>query len=317
MVKRYSTGSDKKKLISLSLLIKIIIGLILIVSIAGSAYYFVTVVNRNIQKKKDQVELKDSYKRLYTQKNYLELTQKMDFELKKSPFQVEYLIYRGFSYFFLGEDERDLVVKRKYFTASLVDLRKALALGIPDSNKPGVYLCIGKIYFYLGRPYYNLSIKFLNMSLASGNLREDLLYILALIYSHIGEYKNAVSILEKSLQIDESDIVLLAIGHNYYKANEHENAKSYFEKVIKISNNPKIKEKAYLNMGEIYFNQKKYTAALPYFNKVIEINDNNANAYFYKGEISFFFNDTIKARAQWRKTLEIDPSHIRARKRFY
>ena len=51
--------------------------------------------------------------------------------------------------------------------------------------------------------------------------------------------------------------------------------------------------------------------------ELIKLNENNAGAYFYRGEIFYLKNDLIKARSEWRKTLQIDPSHIKAKKRIY
>ncbi|HOV14549.1 MAG TPA: tetratricopeptide repeat protein, partial [Spirochaetota bacterium] len=264
-----------------------------------------------------QKELKASYKKLFNQKNYLELIEKMDKELKNTPFVVEYLIYRGYSYFFLGEDEKNLEKRNKYFMLSLFDLRKAMAIGITTNNAMNLYFCIGKIYYYFGEAYYRLSIEYLKRSLKYGNKRKDLFYVLGLNYSYLGNYDDAIATFNEALKLEENDLVLLAIGISYYKKSDFENAKNYLTKVMKITKEPKIKEKSFEMFGEILFEQKKYDESEKYFDEVININENNSNAFFFKGEIYFINNNPIKARAFWRKTLEIDPSHIRALKRIY
>ena len=78
----------------------------------------------------------------------------------------------------------------------------------------------------------------------------------------------------------------------------------------------KNKEKALFTLGMISFELGKYEKALQYFDKTIELNENNAEAYFQRGEIYYlYYHDNIKARAQWRKTIEIDPGHLKAGKR--
>ena len=141
-------------------------------------------------------------------------------------------------------------------------------------------------------------------------------YILGLVYNNTGKYDDAVSCYTESLKIEENDLVLYAIASAYYKNNDFENSKVYLERVINISKEPTIIENSYLLYGEILFDQKD-DRAMDYFNKVIELNDNNSNAYYYRGEIYFQKNEKIKARYEWRKALEIDPSHIRARDRYY
>ncbi|MCK4797533.1 MAG: tetratricopeptide repeat protein, partial [Spirochaetes bacterium] len=157
----------------------------------------------------------------------------------------------------------------------------------------------------------------LEKSLNMGNKRKDLFYILGLVNLYTGNYKEATKIFIEALKYGESELTLLAIGNAFYKDNDFENAKNYIRKVISVSINPKIKEKSYFLMGDILFNEKKYIESKKYFDKVININENNSYAYFYRGEIYYIQNNLIKARAEWRKTLEIDPGHIKALKRIY
>ncbi len=262
-------------------------------------------------------KIKNPYKTLFNEKNYEEVIRKIDIELKKNPFNEEFLIFRGYSYFLLLEDEKDILKKKKYLMISLFDLKKALAIGVNSNNNSNLYFIIGKIYFYLGEAYYYQSLDYLNRSLNTGNKRKDLYYVLGILNSYIGNYKEAIKFFLEILKTEESDLVLLSVGTSYYKDNDFENAKIYLEKVNNISSNTKIKEKSLFLYGEILFNEKKYDLALESFTNVIELNENNASAYFYRGEIYFNQNNILKARAEWRKTLEIDPTHIKALKRIY
>ncbi|OHD13758.1 MAG: hypothetical protein A2086_13505 [Spirochaetes bacterium GWD1_27_9] len=314
---RYTNYNEKKKSnVNINIKKIVIICLIVFLFLSISTFTIILIKN-NIGTIHKEKEIQTSYKKMFFQKNYIELIEKMDKELKISPFDVEYLVYRGYSYFFLGEDEKNIDKRKFFFSISISDLRKAMAIGVPTKNKPNLFFCIGKIYYYFGESYYNLSIEYLNNSLKAGNKRKDLYYILGLNYSYIGNYSEAIKTFTEALNIEESDLTLLAIGVSHFKKGDFENAKIFLEKVIKISNEPKIKEKSLLLMGEILFEQKIYDQAKDYFDKVIEINENNSSAYFYRGEVYFITNNPVKARAEWRKTLEIDPSHIRALKRIY
>ncbi|OHD79214.1 MAG: hypothetical protein A2355_06305 [Spirochaetes bacterium RIFOXYB1_FULL_32_8] len=63
-------------------------------------------------------------------------------------------------------------------------------------------------------------------------------------------------------------------------------------------------------------NKKEYEKALFTLNSVTELNENNADAFFLRGEIYFiYYKDNIRARSEWRKTLSINPSHIKAYRR--
>ncbi|MCG8572151.1 MAG: tetratricopeptide repeat protein [Spirochaetes bacterium] len=301
-----------------SILTRIVIALFfLIVSIVVVTMFTINIMQKKQRKVEDQKRLKESYQIHFQQKNYLELISKLDQKLVKEPFEVEYLTYKGYSYLYLAEEEIDYLKRKNYLQQGLINLRKALAIGIPEKNLGNIFFCLGKIYYYLGRPYYNFSILYLNKSLEIGYNRKDLLYILGLVYSHTGQYEEAIKVFNISLTKEQSDLVLLAIGINYLKNNQLTEAIEYLKQAVSISKDEKIIEEAYYNIGLILYKEKKYSDAIGYFNKVIEVNENNANAFFYRGEIYYFTGDKIKARADWRNTHQIDPSHIKARERIY
>ena len=78
-------------------------------------------------------EKNQTYKTIYENKQYIELIEKMDGELKNNGVQIDYLVYRGFSYFLLAENETDSTKKNPYLEVALFDLRKALAIGTNPS----------------------------------------------------------------------------------------------------------------------------------------------------------------------------------------
>lgn len=260
---------------------------------------------------------KEVYKKFFDEKNYLDLIKMLDSELKKNAFNQKNLVYRGYSYFFLAEDEENLSKKKIFLNLSLIDLRKAIAIGVPRKNIGNIYFVLGKIYYYFGEPYYYQSLKFLKNSLEYNNKRIDLLYILGLLYSNMGDYKESIKYYLDALKYEESDLLLLAIANSYFKDNDFNNSKIFINKILESSNNNLIIEKCYLLLGIIVYNENDPDLSITYFDKVIELNENNSQAYFYRGEIYYQKNNLIKARAEWRKTLEIDPSYIKAQKRLY
>lgn len=296
----------------------IIFSLIIILVLVSLSVFFLF---RYVKKNKDVItkknEIQKYYQKLFEEKNFTLIIEKIENELKADPFSVKYLMFRGYSFFLLGEEEKNIQKRNSFLYSSLIDLRKALALGVSAKNKENIFLAIGKIYYYLGENYYRLSVDYLSRALESGMVRKDLFYILGLVHSNIGSYDKSIEYFKESLKIEETDFLLLALGLTYYKYNDSDNTIKYLNRVIKVSNNPKIIEKSFFLLGEIYFNQNKISESLDCFNKVIDLNENNASAYFYRGEIFFKYNEKIKARAEWRKALLIDPSHIRALKRIY
>ena len=266
--------------------------------------------------REEKLAIKESYSELYANKNYLELIEKMDGELRNNPLQPEFLVYRGFSYYLLGEAEHDSSKRSVYFSLALTDLRKVSVVYSANDLLGNVYFCIGKIYYYYGKGYYNQSIEYLNRAIKCGNERIDLLYVLGLVYSYIGEYDKAHQILLRSQDLEKNDLVLLSMGINCYRMGSMDEAMKYLQETADVSAEIKNKEKALFTLGMISFELGKYEKALQYFDKTIELNENNAEAYFQRGEIYYlYYHDNIKARAQWRKTIEIDPGHLKAGKR--
>ncbi|MBP5449843.1 MAG: tetratricopeptide repeat protein [Spirochaetales bacterium] len=309
----YFSGGKKKHKVH----IYIIITAIVLLMIGGLVTWIYMSHKKGMQTENEAAELRDSLKKYFEQKNYLALIEKIDNELKNDPFSVEFLLYRGYSYFSLGEQENDLQKKRTLFSSSLIDLRRTIAVGAPKKNLPNIYYCLGKIYYYFGEPYYRLSLMYLNRSAELDAHKKDIHYMLGVVYANIGDYKKSAEAFKNSLKIEETDVLLMAIGTIYYKDGDYTNAAAYLQRVVKITNNARIHEKALFMMGQMSYDTKKYSDALKYFQQVLDINENNANAHFYIGEIYLVFGDKIKARSEWRRTLLIDPGHIRALKRIY
>ena len=268
------------------------------------------------EKSSNKLRIKESYSQMYYNRNYLELIEKMDGELKVDMYQPEYLAYRGIAYYLLGEAEKDLSKRNIYLDHALYDLRKVLVLSSSQELLSNVYFCLGKIYYYYGTGYYNQTIEYMTKALKIGNERTDLLYVLGLVYSYIGDYEKANEVLLKSITMERSDLSLLALGVNHERMEKFSEAKQYLEEVVDRSIDKKNKEQALLVLGRINFEQKEYKRAFDYYNQIIDLNENSYEAYFQRGEIyNIYYGDRIKARADWRKTIEIVPSHISANNR--
>lgn len=328
---RYS-GSKKSNKKNIAIIISAVLSIVILLVIF--IILMVTFKKHDKLTGKYDSDIKVSLERLqktFGDKNYLEVIKTIDSDIPNDPFNYYYLKLRGFSYLMLGEDEANINERTNYFNVALTDLRKALAVhNIKNSNIPrlddkrsvdknfvDIYIAIGKIYYYFGEYYYKQSIQYLEKAEAAGSDRKDLIYLQGVVYSYVGDYDKAIKYLKKIAAEDVTDYNIMALAFAYFKSNDFENAQDNFKKVIDITLDPGVKEKAYLALGEIYFNNKKYEQSLDCFNAVLDINENNSSAYYFRGEIYYLRSDFVKARNEWRKTLSIDPSHILANKRLY
>ena len=129
---------------------------LLIVILLSLIIWGITFCIRHVKNdKQEKLAIKESYSVLYANKNYLELIEKMDAELRNNPLQPEFLVYRGFSYYLLGEAEHDSSKRSVYFSLALTDLRKVPIVYSANDLLGNVYFCIGKIYYYYGKGYYS------------------------------------------------------------------------------------------------------------------------------------------------------------------
>ncbi len=280
--------------------------------------FLVLIIKNSFALTEKKNELKAIHANLFNSNKIDELIDLINKDIENNLFEPEFLVYRGYAYFLKGEDNSDIFIKQKFFNLALLDLRKALALGVPEKNLANIYFTLAKIYFVKGFDYYNQSIDYFNRSILAGNSsRADLFFIMSVIYANSGDLKTSIDYLLKSYTIEKNEVVLYSLANNYFKIEDYNKSLLFINELIKSSDNQNIIENSYLLAGEIFFIKNEYDEALSNFDRVISINENNFTAYFYRGEIFAKKNNLVSARAQWRKTLEINPSHIKALNRLY
>ncbi len=306
-IKYYSKTSKKDRFGTGLKLVLIFVLLIVVISVV---IFFVFFFKEEVEEYYKAREQNLSYKKVFNQKNYSDLINKMNVELKDNPYMTDYLIYRGYSLFILGENEKRIEKKLGYFKPALIDLRKALAIGVDTKNIDDVYFCIGKIYFYMGVNYYDLCIKYCNKARSFNGKRDDLYYILGLCYSFVGDYKSSVESFIELSKNNSSDQVFYAIATIFFKMGDYNSSKLYLESIVNRSKDNRAKEEAYLLLGQILFDEKDIKKSEICFDKILEINENNSMAYFYKGEIIYHTENNIsEARKFWMEARDIDPSN--------
>jgi tetratricopeptide (TPR) repeat protein len=111
----------------------------------------------------------------------------------------------------------------------------------------------------------------------------------------------------------------LNLGVAYYKLEDFDKTREYWEKAKAIyPNNPFLKR----NMGllaQTYYNKamvigaKQPSEAVQLLEKAIEIEPDNAEYWYNLGGASFTIKDFEKAKTAWKKTLELKPDYEQAR----
>jgi len=253
---------------------------------------------------------------LWDEGKYKELTERCEEIMITDPLNPEALIYNGFSYFFLGIAQFTLEDQLPLLDSAIINLRKALLLrSSPLSGK--VNYILGKSYYHKGRFYLDQAIFYLNKSISLEYLNSDTYKYLGLSYSELGFYDEGIKYFLMSGEDEKDDMLYLVIGQTYHKLGDNTNSELYLKRAIEINDDLRVEIKSRFLLGKIYYENDELQKAEDQYNLILDKDPKSADAHYYLAEIYLKRENTIKARAEWRKTLELDPSHYGALLRLY
>jgi tetratricopeptide (TPR) repeat protein len=253
---------------------------------------------------------------LWQDRLYAEIIQRADSTLKSQPLAAEALAYLGFSYFYKAVSEGNLEERIPYLDESIASLRRlALEKGNPWPLETDYVL--GKAYYHKGKYYYDLSLYYLQRALAGGFQAGDIYDYLGLAATQLERNEEGLAYFQKALAVNPTDLLLLMIGQSYHDLGRLVEAEEYLLRALNKTEDPVIEAKCRFLLAQMYFDRKEYFKAEKEYLAVLARDPDSAEAHFYLGEIYAGLNDTVKARAEWRKTLLIDPSHYGAKLRYY
>lgn len=223
-------------------------------------------------------------------------------------------IMNGFSAYYLGEAQIISKDINFYNDQAIFKLRRSL-LFKPDDMVERIYYALGKAYYTKGSYYGDLSVFFLNKAKELNYNPVDIHEYLGLAYASIGDYRNSVIAFTSGLGQNPSDLLLLAISRSYLKLNEPNSAKPYLYRCINNSKDVTLVIQARLLAAEMLKMTGDTNASKEQYISILALDENNATAHFELGELYSETGDIVKARAEWRKALKIDPTHHSARAR--
>lgn len=239
-------------------------------------------------------------------------------ELEKKPMDFTLLALYGFSSYQAALAQINNYDTQIYIDHCIWALRKALLLrgGAEDAR---ISYVLGKAYFAKGPYYADLAVKYLEKARNMNYEASDLGEYLGLSYAAIRDYRSSVAALSISLGSAQntavSDLRLLTIAQSYIGLGEHESARAYLIQCIETSKDENIALKARFLLGQTLLALGNTDGAISQFNMINEISGGNADAYFELGEIYAAAGDTVKARAEWRNAVRVNPSHLLSRER--
>jgi tetratricopeptide (TPR) repeat protein len=231
--------------------------------------------------------------------------------LETEPLNYEALILRGFSAYQLSLAQITDSEKTEYIEIAENCLRNALLVKANTKMDGAIYYVLGKTYYTRGEEYADLAVQSLEASKQRGFKIEDMDEWLGLAYAGMRDYEKSVRAFEEAAQYHEPppDALLLSIAKSYASMGDTGAAIAYFLRCVETSKDYKAAQTARFSLGEIYFQQENYAEAEKQYVSVLNDFGESAEAHYRLGEIYAANNNLIRARAEWRKAVQIDPAH--------
>jgi len=286
-----------------------VVGILVAFGIVGGAAFLV-VVNRDRLFGGDSTVAVASWNAGNYEESYAVSGKNLDLR----PLSAFWLVMRGMSAYQIGVAQINHSEALRYVDESIAALRKAMLVGAGKLESKAKYV-LGKAYYRKGEEYADLAVEFLEQALAEKYEAPDIHEHLGLAYASLRDYRASVSAFTRALGDSPSDLLLLAIARSYLELGEHDQARAYLIRCAESSPDVAVAAQARLLLGASYRRLGRTADAEREYQAILEKDVRNADAYFALGEIFADSGDTVKARAEWRKALRIDPAHGPSRSR--
>ncbi|MDR2808923.1 MAG: tetratricopeptide repeat protein [Spirochaetaceae bacterium] len=293
--------------------LRILFIIIPIVVVAGIAIPAIVIIQRNtnirmIQKSLIQYWESGDYKVVFDLSNQI---------LKIKPLDYFALMMHGFSSYHIALAQINNEDMLASIDTCIWSLRKALLVKENAANSSTIRYMLGKAYYYKGESFADLAIKFLQeVQNTSMELMQDIPEYLGVLYARLHDYRRSVDAFAQALKQPEkpSDLLLLSAARSYIELGEPEQAKAYLVRCAETSNDVNSIITARLLLATILKSTGDRAGAEAQLTAVIDLNIENAEAHYQLGEL-YAVRDSAKARTEWYRALQIDPTHKQARSR--
>jgi|GEM_PF-275645 len=235
--------------------------------------------------------------------------------LVSRPLDYFLLTMHGFSAYQLAISQVNSLAAAAYFDDCIRTLRQAMLLR--ESERDGrLFYVLGKAYFYKGDGFTDLAIRYLERARALGHAASDIPEFLGLAYAAIGDYQNSVIAFAEALQTTRpSALLLVSIAESYIALQELEKARAYLMRGISVSMDSRTTMTARLFLADVLRMLGDINGAIGQLTEILDEAGEVAEARFQLGELYALRGDNVRARAEWRRAVIADPTHLRARTR--
>jgi tetratricopeptide (TPR) repeat protein len=253
---------------------------------------------------------------LWEERDYLTINERCEKILELDPLSEEHLLYNGFAYFYRGSNQYTPEDQFPLFDKAVINLRKLLIFDNPPEQGK-IHYVLGKTYFHKGRFYLDLAVLHLRRSVELGYAASDTLRYLGLSLGEMGRYEESIEIFLKAAENSPDAILYMTIGQTYYKMGRNDKALEFLNRSVQTTDRGAVEQRARFLLGKIYMDMDQIEKARDQFEVILSKDPRSADAHYHLGEIYELKGDNVKARAAWRKTLNIEPSHYGALLKLY
>jgi tetratricopeptide (TPR) repeat protein len=137
-------------------------------------------------------------------------------------------------------------------------------------------------------------------------------------YERLGDLRGGLEHYLKAVGEKPGDALYLTIAMVYYQLKDSANAEEYFIHAKGGTDDPEVAKKSRLMLAGIYLDRGEFIKAEREYKDLLALDAESAEAYFGLGEVyRRSGGDQAQARAMYRKTLVLDPSHVGAKLQYY
>lgn len=228
-----------------------------------------------------------------------------------APLDPQGLVFAGFAHFYLGVNEVDQDNRENDLAKATRHLRRALLLDRPPAYGEVSYV-LAKTYFHRGPFYHDLVVRYMEQAIEAGYIADDSYEYLSLAYETLGEYRDSIQSLEKALERNPSDLILLTLGQLYRRVGDYSEAQESFSAAISSTTDSFLKQEARYGLGELLLEEGRLDEAEAQYLAILANNERAADAHYRLGLVYQAQNDEERARFEWRQAISIDPNHQEA-----
>jgi tetratricopeptide (TPR) repeat protein len=145
-----------------------------------------------------------------------------------------------------------------------------------------------------------------------GYVADDTYEYLGMAYARLGQFERSVESFSTALDRSPSDLLYLTVAETYMQSGRHERAESYLQEAMSATDDGFLVQRARFMLGEVYIQEGRLEDAQRQFELIIDSNPKSAEAHYQLGRVYDLMGDTVRARSEWRETIQIDPNHAGA-----